>query len=117
MHELSLVQGIVDIVKQEMENHGLTKLLKVRVKYGRLAQVVPDALQMGWEVMTNGTPFAGAELELEEIPLRVACCKCATEFSPVETEGLLMTCPSCGEDFGHKVLSGREFYLDEIEAE
>jgi Zn finger protein HypA/HybF involved in hydrogenase expression len=28
-----------------------------------------------------------------------------------------MTCPACGEQFGRKVLQGKELYIDHIEAD
>lgn len=117
MHELSIAQGLVDLITQEMAKHGVTKLLRLRVKYGQLSQVVPEALETAWEVMTVQTPLAGAVLELEEVPLKVACWQCGLEFSPERAEASLMVCPGCGENFGHRVLSGKELYLDQIEAE
>jgi hydrogenase nickel incorporation protein HypA/HybF len=54
---------------------------------------------------------------MEEVQLKVACRSCAVEFTPDEEEMILMTCPACGEQFGHKVLQGKELYIDHIEAD
>jgi len=116
MHELSIAQSLVGIIQDEMEKHGLTKLLTVRVKYGRLAALVPDALSFAFEACTLGTPMEGVQLELSEIPILLKCSECETEFSP-ERGDLFMPCPECGEGLGHQVLQGKELYLDNMEAE
>lgn len=118
MHEMSLTAGMLDIVRQEMQKHGATKLLYVRLRCGALANVVPEALTMAFEVQTAGTDFDGAKLELIEEPLVLACGGCGKEFSPPATRAALFSaCPHCGEDIGHSVLSGKELYIDHIEVE
>jgi len=117
MHEMSIAQSLIDIIEQEMAKHNVTRLHKVKVMHGRLANVVPEALQFAWQALTSDTPLAGAELTMEEVPLRVRCRKCGVEFEPDEASLLLMTCPQCGEELGHEVLSGKELYIENLEAE
>lgn len=116
MHELSIAQSLIGIIKDEMEKHGLTKLHAVRVKHGRLAALVPEALAFAFEACTLGTPMEGVQLELSEIPIILKCSECDTEFSPDKSD-LFMPCPKCGEGLGHRVLQGKELYLDNMEAE
>jgi len=116
MHEMSIVAGLLDIIRQELAKHNAHKLLVVRVKHGRLANVVPEALEFAWTAMTADSEFAGAAIELEEIPLRLACGGCKHEFSP-EDKDFFMPCPACGEQLGHAILAGKELYLDHLEAE
>ncbi|GFK92208.1 hydrogenase nickel incorporation protein HypA [Fundidesulfovibrio magnetotacticus] len=117
MHEMSIAQSILDIVQQEMEKNGLTRLIRVKVKFGRLTNTVPEALDTGFMALTAQTPLESAVFELEEIPARYRCFKCAAEFTPEGTNRLLVPCTACGEEFGHAVLSGKELYIDFIEAE
>ncbi len=119
MHEMSLVQGLLDIIQQEMERHDATRLVKVRVRYGALAAVVPEAMRFAWDAVTNASPLQGAVLELEEVPVRLKCCMCGKEFVPAELErALLMApCPGCGEELGHQVLDGKELTLEQMEVE
>lgn len=114
---MSIAQSLIDIVEQEMKKHGVTRLLTVKVKHGRMANVVPEALHFAWQALTLDTSLEGAELVMEEVPLRVRCRKCGIEFEPEDAALLLMTCPSCGEDFGHEVLSGKELYIENLEAQ
>ncbi len=117
MHELSLVEGILAIVREELAKHGLCRLLRVRVKHGALTAVVPEALETAFEVLTAGTDLAGALLETELVPLSVRCRSCGQEFSPKDEDRFLMPCPACGAELGHTVLTGRELLIDSIEAE
>jgi len=114
---MSIAQSIVDIIRQEMEKRGLTRLIRATVKFGRLTNTVPEALETGFMAVTIGTPLEKAVFELEEIPVRYRCFACAREFSPKDAGLLLAPCPHCGEEFGHTVMSGKELYIDSIEAE
>jgi len=117
MHEMSIAQSIVDILRQEMEKRGLTRLIRATVRFGRLTNTVPEALETGFMAVTAGTPLETAVFELVEIPVRYRCFGCGKEFSPEEPNRLLAPCPHCGEEFGHTVISGKELYIDSIEAE
>ena len=117
MHELSFAQSILEIVDQEMEKNGLTTLIKVKIKHGWLTNIVPEALEMGFTAMTMGTPYESAVFELEAIPTLYKCVTCGHEFSPEAQGRLFVPCPACGEEFGHKVLAGKELYIDFIEAQ
>jgi hydrogenase nickel incorporation protein HypA/HybF len=118
MHEMSLTVGLLDIVREEMKKHGAQKLVLVRLRCGALANVVPEALSMAFEVLTDDTDLAGARLEMVEEPLRLACGGCGNEFSPEASAAAMFTpCPACGEEIGHRVLAGKELYIDHMEVE
>ena len=106
---------MMGIITEEMEKHGITKLKKVTVKVGRLSGVVIDSLIFAWEALTEGTPLGGSEMNVIELPLNVSCGSCDTEFVP--EDNYYMPCPKCGEVIGHTVLSGKEMYIDNIEAD
>lgn len=115
MHELSIVTSLLEIIRDEMAKNGVTRLLEVRLRYGSLANVVPDALMFGFEALTEGTPLAGARLVCEEIPLRLTCA-CGVTFTP--ERGLFgACCPACKAMQDHVAASGRELYIESIEAE
>lgn len=114
MHEMSIISSLFEMVKQEIQKNNATKLIMVRVKYGRMANLVPEAMSFAWEALTVGTEYADARLELEEVPLLVRCCKCGKEFKPEYEQIILMPCPECGEEFGHTIISGKELYLDRL---
>ncbi|MFP4048368.1 MAG: hydrogenase maturation nickel metallochaperone HypA [Desulfovermiculus sp.] len=73
MHELSLVQSLLDIVRQELRAHKLTRLKAVKVTCGRLSGAVPDALHMAFTALTRDTDLDGSCLELEIISVKLQC--------------------------------------------
>lgn len=119
MHEMSLVVNLLDIIRQEMEKHDTARLLKVTLRCGALANVVPEALALAFEVQSQGTVFASTRLELQEEPLLLRCGGCGGEFSPpgASRVAIFSACPSCGEEVGHAVLAGKELYIDHLELE
>ena len=118
MHEMSLTTSLLDIVREEMNKHGASRLLLVRVRFGALANVVPEALSMAFEVLTQRTEFEGARLELEEEPILLACGECGREFSPPPAAAARFSaCPHCGQELGHRVLAGKSLYIVHLEVE
>jgi len=115
MHELSLIQSIIDIVREERVKHGMERVVRVRVVNGALSGAVSDALAFGWECLTQDGELKGVVLDIVDQPLKVACGSCGREFVPEDRH--CMPCPACEEILGHDILSGKELYIDEIEAD
>ena len=113
MHEMSIVQSILGILREEMVKHDGQRLKKVTIKNGALAGVVTESLKFAWDALTPGGEFDGAVLEVIETPLRVACGECGEEFSPEHPR--CMPCPACEALLGHDVLEGKEMCIDSIE--
>jgi hydrogenase nickel incorporation protein HypA/HybF len=61
MHELSIAQSIVELA---WERAGERTVTRVIVEIGARAAVVPDALHFCFELACEGTPLAGAALEI-----------------------------------------------------
>ncbi|GAB6035739.1 hydrogenase maturation nickel metallochaperone HypA [Fundidesulfovibrio butyratiphilus] len=116
MHEMSIAQSILDIVNEEMEKNSLTRLIAVKVRYGRMTATVSEALEVCFLALVAGTALENARFETEAVPSRLACGRCGQEFEP-ELDRLFAPCPACGEEFGHTVLSGQELYIEYIEAQ
>jgi hydrogenase nickel incorporation protein HypA/HybF len=117
MHELSVAESLIKIISEEMAKHGLSKLLSVKVVHGQISAIVPEALETAFEILTINTPFAGAAFSMELKPMVVRCRQCGQEFSPTQEERMIMPCPGCATELGHEIISGRELYIDHIEAE
>jgi hydrogenase nickel incorporation protein HypA/HybF len=115
MHELSLIESMLGIIREERDKHGMTRIYKVRVVNGALSGAVSDALQFGWECLTQDGDMQGVQLEITDAPLLVVCGSCGREFTPEDAH--CMACPACGEILGHEVKSGKELYIEEIEAD
>ena len=111
MHELSIAQGIVDIIGQYVPEAQAADVRVVKIRVGQMAGVVPDSLEFCFGAIASGTPLEQARLDIEETPVRSRCKACGEEFT---VEGSTFLCPSCGS-IEITVLSGTELQVIEIE--
>jgi hydrogenase nickel incorporation protein HypA/HybF len=114
MHELSLAQGIIQVIEEELEKReekGIVRKINLRV--GKLSSVEPEALLFSFEYCSKKTQCENAELVIEKVPLTCKCQNCGKDFSPKEAVFICPDCNSCRI----KVLSGEEFYIDSFEIE
>lgn len=113
MHELSLINALIDTVVQSAGENGITKVTKVKLVVGESHGALPEALQFAFEVLTGGTLCAGAELAIENSALLFKCRECGREFRP---EGYLYRCPSCGVS-NAVLVKGSELYVEYYEGD
>lgn len=111
MHELSIAQGIVDIIGQYVPAAQAADVRLVKVRVGQMAGVVPDSLDFCFGAIVDGTPLGRARLHIEETPIRSQCSACGEDFA---VEGAAFVCPSCGSG-DVNVISGTELQVVEIE--
>jgi len=111
MHELSIAQGIVDIVRQYVPEGQATDVRLVKVRVGRLSGVVADSLDFCFGAIVGGTALGNARLDIEETPLRARCDACADVFAGDATA---FVCPGCGSH-DIRIVSGTELQVVEIE--
>jgi hydrogenase nickel incorporation protein HypA/HybF len=107
VHELSIAQSLVDAVAEHTAG---APVVAVHVRVGRLSGVVPDAMRFCFELVTDGTPIAGARLEIEEPEGRGRCRACTTEF---HLPDLVLLCPCGSADVD--VVAGRELAVTSVE--
>ena len=70
VHELSISSAIVDTVVRHAEGRPVTT---VRVRLGRLRQVVPSSLAFYFELVSRETVCEGARLEQEVVAAALRC--------------------------------------------
>ncbi|MCF8029926.1 MAG: hydrogenase maturation nickel metallochaperone HypA [Desulfohalobiaceae bacterium] len=119
MHEMSVAQSLIHIIQSEMDKNAVTSLQTVKVKAGRINAIVPEALETAFHTLTQGTTMQGARLELETVPLELECGSCGTRFISATEDPLFLhsECPQCGWELGHRVVKGRELFIEYIEAD
>jgi hydrogenase nickel incorporation protein HypA/HybF len=108
VHELSVCDAIVGTTLKRAEGRSVTQ---VTVRIGHLRQVVPDALQFGWEILTESTDLKGCALLIEQVPATVRCQECKAE---TVLDLPILMCGSC-ESFAVTLLSGEEFLIVSME--
>ena len=111
MHEMSIAQSLLDIIREEMAKHDARVLKSVRLHIGQMSAIVPDSLSFCFEVMTSGTELEGAKLIMEIIPLRGVCKECHQEF---EIRDYAFKCPHC-DSREINTISGQDLSIVEME--
>jgi hydrogenase nickel incorporation protein HypA/HybF len=111
MHELSIAQEILGIVNQHVLDPKPNTVKSVRVKVGKLSNILTDSLTFCFDAITSDTPLSGVRLEVIEIPVKINCTSCNRES---EIEPPVFACPICGNN-QIRIVSGTELQVDEIE--
>lgn len=107
VHELALTESVVSSIRERLPD---TRVVRVRLRVGRLVAVVPEALRFCFDVCTQGTPLEGAALEIDEVAARGRCGDCGLEY---ELDGVVALCACGSADV--EVLSGRELMIQQVE--
>lgn len=110
MHELSLIQSIVEICE---EHAGGRRILEVTLEIGILSGVVPEALEFCFEAAARGTLLEGARLVIERVPATGFCNDCGV-VSTINT--YFDPCPCCGAP-ALDLRSGDEMRVKDLEVE
>jgi hydrogenase nickel incorporation protein HypA/HybF len=110
MHELSIAQAVAQIA---LRSAGGRRVCKVELKVGHLRQVVPSALEFAFELVAAGTGLEGAELVIEDVPVRGRCSACGEETL---MWAFPLQCARCG-GLDLDLLAGDELLVDSLEVE
>jgi hydrogenase nickel incorporation protein HypA/HybF len=113
MHELGIITNLFSIIEEVAEEHNLIKIHKVKLKLGKLQQIVPEMLTFAFETVAEGTRAEGAILDVEYIPVRMKCHGCGREFI---IEDHIYICPECAQT-RLTMLEGMEIILESLEGD
>lgn len=111
MHEVGIAEQILALALETARREQATSVVRVRVQVGAISGVVEEALRFAFEALAEGTPAAGARLDIEPVGVRCYCATCEQEF---EAAPLNYVCPACGTPSGD-IRQGRELRVSEIE--
>lgn len=115
MHELSLMQSVMDIVKDSAAQNSIQKVNKVKLVVGKYSMALPDSLHFAFEAISGVEAlFKGAVLEIEEKEILCQCQQCQQTIQIEDTYRFI--CPLCGSN-KVEIIQGRELYLDYYEGD
>ena len=111
MHELSIAQGIVELLKRHLPAGEKQVIKSIKLKVGDLTRIAPESLEYCFNAASEGTAAQGARLEIENVPAVYRCKECDSEF---KAWNFIAICPTCGNP-GAELISGDELDIVEIE--
>ena len=114
MHELSIVEALIEQVGREVRRAGQTgRVRRLELAIGRLSGVHCDSVRFAFELISPGTIVEGAKLDITEPG---AVCRCRNCGASREIDDLVTECPNCGSP-QISIEEGRELMLDSIEVD
>lgn len=107
---MALMGDILQLVQEDAAINGIKRIEKVELIVGEIANAMPDALQMAFDIFREQnlhlfTEQAELVIHLEEA--QAECVLCGDKYRPDQKIAL---CPNCNVPSG-KVLSGETFQV------
>ncbi len=113
MHEYGLTRQIVKIVSDTAQKHGAVKVNAVQLVVGENTSIIPESIQMYFDMIAKDTLAQGAKLSVRLIRAEMRCPTCGKNFRrPLFS----FACPECGA-LGTPTDIGNEFYVESVELE
>jgi hydrogenase nickel incorporation protein HypA/HybF len=112
MHEVAVVQGLIEVILLEAQKRRARPLV-ARMSCGELNKVNDESLLFAFEAVAKGTPCEGMALRIEHKPLQARCKSCGGVFAVDVSNPQCRGCRS--DDF--ELLPDAPLVLDEIEFE
>jgi len=96
------MSDIIKAVLDELGSHDVHEVDELVIVIGDMTNLGKDQMTFAFEVMTKDTILSGAELIIENEPIRILCKECGYDGSPdiIRSEGYdhsvpVLSCPKC----------------------
>lgn len=113
MHEMSLAEGVVQIIEDAARAQNFSRVKTVWLEIGQLAGVEAEAMRFCFDVVTRDGIAHEAKLEIIATPGQAWCLHCA---ETVHVQALYDACPKCGSH-QVQVTGGNEMRVKELDVE
>ena len=114
MHEVTLMSGILDTLRENARLNGITRISRIKLIVGKFSMALPSSLRFAFAALAQEGLFQEAWLDIEERELHCLCQDCQREFGPQSS--YCFVCPDCnGQHI--KILAGREMLIDFYEGD
>lgn len=110
MHEMSIANEVLGQLEALAAENHLARIESFTLRAGVLRGIVPEALQIAWASLAEGTLAEGAELKLEVVEAQARCQACGLTYQPTIDCYL---CPRCNQA-RPELLSGNEILLTRV---
>ncbi|PHS70722.1 MAG: hydrogenase maturation nickel metallochaperone HypA [Methylophaga sp.] len=111
MHEMSLCEGILQIIETEAQQQQFTEVKQIILDIGVLSGVEISALKFAFDVVMRGSIAEKASLKINEITAQAWCMQCAKTITIKQRYD---ACPDC-DSYQLQVSSGDEMKIKELE--
>lgn len=113
MHEMSLCEGVLQVLESEAQKQGFSRVKTVWLEIGALSGVEIDAMRFGFDAVTRNSLADGAALEIIQVPGTAWCMQCCKAVNVAQR---FDECPECGS-YQLQVTDGEQMRIKELEVE
>lgn len=113
MHEMSLCEGVLQIIETEARKQGFNRVKTVWLEIGELSSVEVGAMTFCFDAVTRDSLADGARLHIVNTPGQAWCMPCS---KTVNLRQRFDECPNCGS-YQLQVTGGDEMKIKELEVE
>jgi len=113
MHEMSLAEGVLQIIEDSAKAQNFSRVKTVWLEIGQLAGVEVEAMKFCFDAVTRDSIAQDAKLEIIATPGQAWCLHCA---EVVNVAVLYDACPNCGSH-QIQVTGGNEMRVRELDVE
>jgi len=114
MHELPVIDSILNIVLKHAAINQARQIISITLQVGAMSDLEDEWMQRYFDQLSKGTVAETAVLRINRVPVVVVCQSCDHEFEVSLSERDIV-CPECSSIKGFNLLSGREYYIKEME--
>jgi hydrogenase nickel incorporation protein HypA/HybF len=111
MHEISMMQNLLNTAIERAQTEGAQHIRLVQMRVGDASGVTPDFLRFAFEVAKQGTIAENAQIQIDRVPTLCYCLSCHLEFSPIDEQ---YECPQCHQN-ETEIRQGKECDLAALE--
>lgn len=111
MHEMSLAEGVLQLIEDAAREQEFAKVTRVWLEIGQLSGVEAEAMKFCFDAVTRDSIADGAGLEIIALPGTGWCMQCSLTVPMTEVFG---ECPQCGS-YQIQVTGGTEMRVKELE--
>lgn len=104
MHELAIVESIMETLLDQLQIHSCSKIVSVNLEFGAMTAVMPSAIDFAFEALSKGGPAEGAKINTTIIPIMAFCMDCGKKSV---LEDYVPFCPEC-EKGTLQIVQGRD---------
>ena len=113
MHELSIVESLLNLALENAKKAGARKIVSINLVVGDYTGVLEDAVNYYFGFLSKNTIASGAKIYYTHVPGKLRCRDCDILF-PLQKHNY--RCPKC-EGNRVEIVGGRELYIENMEVE
>ena len=80
MHEVSIVEGILENLNRQRNEHGLSKVMTIEITCGQYNCADEETLQFCYDTAVKGTWLSSARITIRRLAEQYRCRRCGNEF-------------------------------------